>query len=138
MLGRGIGHLFKRLAAPDDGHVSHDKSIESGIDRLLYELGAEPYDPWGAPTYLERWAQEQRARLGSFGPLLVKMHQAVRDGLLQAPSRDLPQPNPEHVEAWERAREKPLAETAAHRASEAEAAAKAGERRRRGKQKGEN
>lgn len=121
-VARAIGHLFKRLSAPEDGHVRRDNSLESEVDKLLYELGAEPYQPWGAPTYLERWAQEQRARLGRFGGLLVKMQNVVRNHLQGMPPAEPPPASPEAEEMWTKAfnnaDERHAAEAREHEAEE--------------------
>jgi hypothetical protein len=118
ILRRGIGRLFERLAAPDNGATIRDDSPEGRVDNLLWELGVESSGEAIYPTvplYLEKWAGEQRRRFGArLGSTLIRMNHAVRYADAQEPHREPPQPPLEQVvETWFRAQERAAARRAA-------------------------
>lgn len=99
-LTRGFVQVFRRLAAPTDGHFIDDKSPEGQIDRLLLELGDDGSAHPGALTHLQRWAAERRRRLGDLGPLLIDMHRVVKQTRQAMPPGDPPKADPEKVASW--------------------------------------
>jgi hypothetical protein len=112
---RGVTRLIRRLRAPDDAHVFRDGSVEAKVDELLWDLGNDGSEHRGPLTYVHHWSAQCRRRLGPLGPLLIEMRRGVREHLESMPAREQPQPNPEHDEGWDRARER----AAARRAEEA-------------------
>lgn len=122
-LARGAGRLYQRLAAPDNGRLIRDvDSPEAGVvDDLLEELG-RPSHP-RAPTYLQRWAHDQRRRFGPrLAAVLLQMYEAAKNEILANGPLDRKKPNPEAVDSWVAAlrsvRARPEAEAAEAPASE--------------------
>jgi hypothetical protein len=104
-IGRAIGHLLRRLRAPNDGHViiDDDGSPEWRIDRLLFDLGTQAPDRT-PPSYIERLAAEKRRQFGpALGNRLIEMHDAVRVYLESLPTREPPPADPAIAASWDAA-----------------------------------
>jgi hypothetical protein len=109
LIVRGIARLLHRLQTPDDANILLDGSAEARIDALLLDIGNDGSDHPGSLAHVHRWAEEIRRRLGPLGPLLIEMRRIVRSHLEAMPARETPQPNPEHDEGWDRAKERAAA-----------------------------